>query len=149
MDKAPYSYRDDPDVPDFPDDKPIIVFDGHCALCSGWANTVIKWDKRKHFRLLAAQSSLGEALYAHYGLKSGDYDTNLLIERGSLRVKSDGTLAMMAALGFPWSLSAIFRVIPPPLRDAIYNVIARNRLKWFGRKDLCYIPAPDDAGRFL
>lgn len=146
---TPYSYRADEAVPDFADDKAVIVFDGHCVLCSHWANFVLRHDGRKHFRLLAAQSPLGEALYAHYGLKSGDYNTNLLIENGLCRVKSDGTLAMFAGLGFPWSLSAVFRIIPPPLRDYLYSIIARNRLSWFGQKDVCYRPPPDAADRFL
>jgi predicted DCC family thiol-disulfide oxidoreductase YuxK len=67
-------------VPSFPDDKPIIVFDGMCVICSGWAQFVIRHDRDKRFRLLAAQTLLGAALYAHYGLDSADYETNLLIE---------------------------------------------------------------------
>lgn len=149
MDTVPYSYRSDPAVPDFADDKPVIVFDGHCVMCSAGANYVLKRDRAKHFRLLAAQSPLGEAIYAHYGLKPADYSTNLLIEQGRVRVKSDGTLAMMAGLGFPWTLTGVFRIIPPQLRNAIYNVIARNRLKWFGRSDVCYMPSADDQDRFL
>lgn len=144
-----YSYRGDPRVPDFADDKPVIVFDGHCVLCSRWANTIIRHDKAKRFRLLAAQTPLGEALYAHYGMKSGDYDTNLLIQNGTARIKSDGTLAMMNILGGPWKLAGIFRIIPAPLRDKIYDVIAKNRLRWFGRKELCYLPRPEDKDRFL
>lgn len=149
MNLPAYSYRADAAVPDFADDKPIIVFDGHCVLCSRWANIIIRHDKTKRFRLLAAQSPLGEALYAHYGMKSGDYDTNLLIENGYARIKSDGTLAMMNILGGPWKLAGIFRIIPAPLRDRMYDVIAKNRLKWFGRKDVCYLPRPEDKDRFL
>ena len=99
MNKAAYSYRDNPAVPEFKDDKPIIVFDGHCVLCSGFANFVIRHDTSQKLRLLAAQSELGEALYAHFGLKPDDYSTNLLIEKGRVRVKSDGTMAMFAYLG--------------------------------------------------
>jgi len=144
-----YSYRDDPNVPKFLDDKPIIVFDGYCALCSGFANFVTRHDTQKALRLLPAQSPLGEALYAHYGLKPDDYETNLLIENGRIRVKSDGSLAMFAYLGWPWKILSVGRVLPRPIRDWMYGIIARNRLRWFGQRDVCYLPRPEDADRFL
>lgn len=147
--ETPYSYRDDPAVPDFKDDKPIIVFDGHCVLCSGFAKFVIRHDKAGRLRLLAAQSPLGEALYTHYGLKPDDYETNLLIDAGRVRVKSDGTMAMFAHLGWPWKALSAGRILPRGVRDALYGLIARNRLKWFGRHDVCYLPPKGEADRFL
>lgn len=149
MRRAPYSYRDDPDVPDFEDDKPIIVFDGHCVLCSRWAQTVIKHDTDKRLRLLAAQTPLGEALYFHYGLKSKDYDTNLLIQDGRVRVKSDGSIAMCEIMGGPWTLFSILRIIPRPICDVAYGFIAKRRLRWFGEKDVCFLPPPNAKDRFL
>jgi predicted DCC family thiol-disulfide oxidoreductase YuxK len=77
-----YSYRRDGAVPAFPDDRPIIVFDGFCALCSGWARFVLRHDRRALFRLLPAQSALGHALYVHYGLDPVDYETNILLAHG-------------------------------------------------------------------
>lgn len=144
-----YSYREDPAVPEFPDDKPVIVFDGYCALCSGFADFITKHDRKKALRLLPAQSELGEALYAHYGLKPDDYETNLLIEDGLVRVKSDGSLAMLAYLGWPWKLLSISRIFPRGFRDWVYGIIAQNRLKWFGQKTVCHLPRPEDADRFL
>lgn len=149
MRHAPYSYRDDPNVPAFKDDKPVVVFDGHCVLCSRWANTIIKHDTQKRLRLLAAQSPLGEALYAHYGLKSGDYDTNLLIQDGRVRMKSDGSIAMCEIMGGWWKLFSLLRIIPRALRDIVYGMIARRRLKWFGKRDICFLPPPDAKDRFL
>ena len=149
MTRLPYSYREDTSVPDFKDDKPIVSFDGHCILCSGFANFVIRHDPKIRLRLLTAQSQLGEALYAHYGLKPADYETNLLIENGNVRVKSDGTMAMFSYLGWPWKLINIGRALPRPIRDWLYGVIARNRIKWFGRNDICYRPPPDADERFL
>lgn len=146
---TPYSYRDDPNVPEFPDGKPVIIFDGYCALCSGFANFITKHDRKKALRLLPAQSELGEALYAHYGLKPDDYETNIFIEKGRVRVKSDGSLAMFTYLGWPWKFSAIFRIFPTPFRDWVYGIIARNRLKWFGTRAVCHLPRPEDADRFL
>lgn len=144
-----YSYRADPAVPDFPDDKPIIVFDGHCALCSGWARFVIRYDPHGRFRLLPAQTPLGTALYQHYGLDSVHYDTNLLIEDGRLRTKLDGSIRMAAILGWPWTLAGLLRVLPTSLQNALYGLVARNRFRLFGRNDVCYRPNPKEADRFL
>jgi predicted DCC family thiol-disulfide oxidoreductase YuxK len=147
--RTPYSYRHDPSVPRFADDKPIIIFDGYCALCAGWAAFVLRHDGREKFRLLSAQSPLGEALYRHYGLDLQDYETNILISEGLAWFKSEGSIRMAEGLGFPWSLAATFRVLPLSWRDALYGTIARNRLRWFGKRDVCYRPDPRFAGRFL
>lgn len=144
----PYSYRADPDVPDFDDRDPIIVFDGHCALCSGWIDFLLKRD-RGAFRFLPAQSPLGEAIYAHYGYKSDDYDTNILIENGLARVRSDGTLAMFARLPWPWRIVSVLRILPESWRDWGYERIARNRIRWFGSRDSCRLPSADEKARFL
>jgi len=144
-----YSYRADAAVPPFPDDKPIIVFDGKCVLCSRWARFVMRHDGDKRFRLLAAQTPLGTALYDHYGLDPVDYETNVLLEDGRAFLKSESTIRMFERLGLPWSLMTAFRVVPRGLRDKLYNVIARNRLKWFGRRETCFVPESGDADRFL
>jgi predicted DCC family thiol-disulfide oxidoreductase YuxK len=147
--REPYSYRSDPRVPPFPDDRPIIIFDGLCVLCSGFAQFVLRRDRRRRFRLLPAQSPLGQALYRHYGLDPSDYETNILIEGGIAWFKSEGSIRMAEGLGFPWSLAAIFRVLPLRLRDALYGAVARNRLRWFGTRSACFRPDPRDADRFL
>jgi predicted DCC family thiol-disulfide oxidoreductase YuxK len=116
----PYSYRRDPAVPAFPDDRPIIVFDGYCSLCSGWARFVLKHDRRRRFRLLPAQSDLGRALYIHYGLDPEDYETNILIAGGLAWFKSEGSIRMAGELGFPWSMAKVFRAMPLGLRDRLY-----------------------------
>jgi predicted DCC family thiol-disulfide oxidoreductase YuxK len=145
----PYSYREDPQVPAFPDDKPIIVFDGVCVLCSGWVNFVIRHDKAGRFRLLSAQSVLGQALYRHYGLNPTHYETNILIEKGRAWLRLDGSVRMAQGLGFPWNLAAAARVLPQPLKDGLYHLVASNRYKWFGRTDTCYLPDPRHQDRFL
>ena len=96
----PYSYRSDPQVPGFPDDKPIIVFDGHCALCTGWVALVLRCDTHHRFRLLTAQSALGRSLYVHYGLDPEDYESNILVEDGMPWFKAEGSIRM-AATGWP------------------------------------------------
>ncbi|ATQ42095.1 thiol-disulfide oxidoreductase DCC family protein [Caulobacter mirabilis] len=148
-DRGSYSYRDDPAVPAFPDDRPIIIFDGHCVFCSGWARVVLRFDRKGVFRLLPAQTPLGAALYRHYGLDPEDYQTNILIERGEARFKADGSMRMAALLGFPFSLAGVFRLLPIPVADALYDVVAKNRFRLFGRSDVCYIPDARYAERVL
>ena len=92
--RPPYSYRHDPSVPPFADDKPIIIFDGYCALCSGWASFVLRHDHTGTHRLLSAQSPLGRALYVHYGLDPQDYQTNILVADGVAWFKSEGSIRM-------------------------------------------------------
>ena len=144
-----YGYRRDPAVPEFPDDRPIIIFDGYCALCSGWARFVLRHDRQARFRLLTAQSPLGRALYVHYGLHPDDYETNILIADGRAWFKSEGCIRMAEGLGWPWSLAGVFRVLPVGLRDRLYGLIARNRLRIFGRRDSCFMPDSRYADRFL
>lgn len=146
---TPYSYRGDAALAGLADGHPIIVFDGHCALCSGWANFVLRFDRRARYRLLAAQSPLGRALYLHYGLDARDYTTNLLIEDGLAWFKSEGCIRMAQGLGFPWSLAALLRILPLRLRDRLYEWVARNRFRIAGRREVCYAPAAAYRNRFL
>jgi predicted DCC family thiol-disulfide oxidoreductase YuxK len=143
----PYSYRGV--VPAFPDDKPIIIFDGHCVLCSAWARFLLRHDRRRLYRLLPAQTPLGEALHRHYGLDPQDYETNILLANGVAWFKSEGSIRMFEGLGFPWSLAAVLRVLPRSWRDALYSLVARNRLTWFGRREVCMLGVPGDEDRFL
>jgi predicted DCC family thiol-disulfide oxidoreductase YuxK len=147
--RAAYSYRDDPAVPRFPDDRPVIIFDGECVLCSGSAQFVLRHDRRRVYRFLAAQTPLGRALYAHYGLDTRDYETMMLIADGIATFKSEAVIRIGEGLRFPWSLAAVFRIIPRPWRDRLYAVLARNRLRILGRRERCYLPAAADADRFL
>lgn len=147
--RPPHSYRADPAVPPFADDKPVIIFDGLCALCSGSAAFVLRHDKTGVFRLLAAQSPLGQALYAHYRLDPTDYETMILIADGVAWFKSEAAIRIAQGLGLPWSLAVLFRVVPRAWRDAVYAWVARNRIRWFGARTVCYRPDAKFAGRFL
>jgi len=147
--RPPYSYRQDSAVPSFADDRPIIIFDGYCALCSGWAAFVLRHDRAGKYRLLSAQSSLGHALYLHYGLNPQDYETNILIADGVATFKSEACIRMAEGLGLPWSLAAGFRALPLSWRDRLYAILARNRLRVFGRRATCYVPDHRYADRFL
>lgn len=145
----PYSYRDDPAVPPFADDKPVVIFDGLCVLCSGSAAFVLRHDTKATFRLLPAQSPLGAALYRHFGLNPNDYETMILLAEGVATFKSQAAIRIAQGLGLPWSLAAIFRIVPLGLRDRLYMLVARNRFRWFGRRETCYLPDPRFTGRML
>lgn len=149
MNPMPYSYRSDPAVPSFPDDGPVIVFDGYCALCSGWAAFVLRHDKRARYRLVTAQSALGQALYRHFKLDPDNFETNILIEHGVPWFRSTGSLRMLTGLGWPWRVAGILFVLPLPVRDWLYERLARNRLRWFGRRRYCYTPTEAERARFL
>jgi predicted DCC family thiol-disulfide oxidoreductase YuxK len=145
----PFSYRRDNAVPAFADDRPVILFDGHCALCSGWVSFVLRHDRAAAFRLLPAQTALGAALYRHYALDPRDYETNILIEDGRAFFKSESAIRMLERLGAPWSAAGALRLLPVPLRDRLYDLVARNRLRWFGRREQCLTSAPRYEDRFL
>ena len=149
MARSPYSYRDDTSVPSFPDDCPILVFDGECVMCSGSAMFVLRHDRAERFRFLAAQSPLGQALYQHYGLDPAEFDTNILMFEGEPYLKSDAALKTLSLMGLPWSAGAVLRIVPRPVRNRIYDMVARNRMRFAGRRDSCYMPTPDQASRFL
>src|SRR5580704_1649013 len=107
MTRAAYSYRDDPAVPTFSDDHPIIVFDGYCVLCSAWVAFILGRDSHAVYRLLPAQAPLGQALYVHYGLDPKNFETYILIQDGVAWFKSEAAIRMTQGLGFPWSLTGI------------------------------------------
>jgi predicted DCC family thiol-disulfide oxidoreductase YuxK len=144
-----FSYRADPAVPAFPDDRPILIFDGKCVLCSTFVQFILRQDRHHRFRLMAAQSPLGTALYRHYRLDPADSETNILIEDGRAWLKSEGSIRVFERLGFPWSIMSIARVLPRPVRDWLYEIVARNRLSWFGAREACFLPDAADADRFL
>ena len=137
---APYSYRLDPAVPAFADDKAVIVFDGVCALCSGFVRFVAARDHRRQFRFISAQSPLGVALFSHYGLDPVNYETNLLIADGRVSAKMASFAGIMSRLGGVWRLGTVMGWLPGRLSDRMYEAIARNRYRLFGKFDQCIRP---------
>jgi predicted DCC family thiol-disulfide oxidoreductase YuxK len=146
---APFSYKSDPAVPSFPDDRPIIIFDGHCVLCSRFARFVLRHDRHGIFRLTAAQTPLGQSLFRHLGLDPANFQTNVLLENGQAHFKSDGAIRMFVHLGFPWIMVVLAKLVPPSLLDRLYDFIAKNRLKWFGSQSVCFLAEPSHRDRFL
>lgn len=132
MGRGPYSYREDPAVPGFPDDRPLVLFDGDCALCSGSARKILKHDRAGRIRLAPTQSPLGRALLVHYGVDAGDPYTMLLIQDGVARQRSDGVLGIAAMLPPPYRLAVLGRIVPRVIRDTLYDFIARRRRRFPG-----------------
>lgn len=129
--------------------KPLIVFDGVCHLCTGFVQFVIRHDRQGLFRFLPAQSPRGTALYARLGLRTGDWDSNLLVIDGRVYTELDAFIEIARRFGGIWRLAPILYGIPRGMRDWLYNRIARNRYAWFGKRDRCYLPTPELAERFL
>lgn len=127
----------------------VIVFDGVCVLCSGFMRFVVAHDPDRRFSFVVAQSPLGEALYAHHGLKHDDYDTNLVFLDGVLHQKLDAFLAVMDRLGWPWRAFGVLRLLPCRARSWLYDRIARNRYAWFGRRSCCLVPDAALRARFI
>lgn len=146
---APYSWRADPSVPPFPDDKALIVFDGVCVLCSGFARFVLKRDRHFAFRLTTAQSPLGQALYRHYDLDTQEFETNLVLADGRAAAKLDTVALAGERLGGAWRALSLLRLLPRVLADWLYDRVARNRYALFGRTATCMIPPPEWRDRFI
>jgi len=147
--QAPFAYRTDPAVPAFADDRPVIIFDGTCVLCSGFAQFIMRHDKARIFRLLAAQTPLGIALYEHFGLDPVTQESMILLEDGRAYLKADGATRIFAKLGLPWSLAQAARVLPNSLQVRLYDLVATNRYRLFGKRDTCFMPNRADSDRFL
>ncbi len=147
---APYSWRADPAVPPFPDARALIVFDGVCVLCSGFARFVVRHDRDGYFCFIMAQSPVGQALLRHYGLDPIDFETNLLIEDGRAHAKLEAIAGILRHLGWPWRLAAnLMRLPPARMRDWLYDRVAQNRYAVFGRHEACVVPGPEWRGRML
>lgn len=144
-----YSWRRDPSVPKFPDDRPLIVFDGVCVLCSGFARFVASRDAANLYRFTAAQSPLGQGLFTHFGLDPVNYESNLLIADGRAFAKMQAFARIMGGLGLPWRLLAAVESLPVAMADGFYDRIARNRYRLFGRRETCVVPGADWAGRVI
>jgi predicted DCC family thiol-disulfide oxidoreductase YuxK len=130
----------------------VLLYDGVCGLCSGAVQLVLRHDRRATLRFSALQSDFGRAALArHPEIQS--VDSVVYLERlptgERARVRSDAALRLATYLGGAWGLLAVFRVVPRPLRDFLYDGVARYRYRWFGKHDVCMIPAPEVRSRFL
>jgi len=129
-------------------DKPVILFDGVCNLCTGSVQFILKRDKEKRFLFASLQSSYGQDLLRQFDLPTNTFNSFILYQDGKVLTRSTAALEMFQQLK-GWKWVKIFRIVPKFIRDAVYNLIAKNRYKWFGQKNECWLPTPDLKGRFL
>jgi len=128
--------------------RPIILFDGVCNLCSGSVQFVLKRDKKKLFQFASLQSKSGQDLLNKFNLPSNTFNSFVLIEGDEVYTRSTAALGVAKHLkGWKWLFA--FRFVPKFIRDGIYNLIAKNRYKWFGKKEECWVPNPELKARFL
>ena len=130
-------------------EKSIICFDGVCNLCNGFVQFIIPRDPHGRFQFAALDSEAARRVLREAGVTSGDADSVILIEHGRAYVRSAAALRIARRLRFPWPLAYGLIAVPRPLRDWFYDVVARNRYRWFGKRDVCLVPAPEISSRFL
>jgi predicted DCC family thiol-disulfide oxidoreductase YuxK len=127
----------------------IVLFDGVCNLCNASVNFAIDRDPRGRIKFASLQSPLGQRLLTEHGLSTTDFDTMVLITGGQAYTRSSAGLRLLSMLRMPWPLVYPLLVIPAPLRNLVYRLIAHNRYRWFGRQEHCRVPTPELRERFL
>lgn len=127
----------------------IILFDGVCNLCNTAIIFVIKRDSKDRFKFAALQSERGLELVKRYGINTEVIDSIILIEEGKAYVKSTAALKIARGLSGGWPLLYGFVILPESLRNWVYDWIAKNRYKWFGKRESCMIPTPELLNKFL
>ena len=127
----------------------VVVFDGVCNLCNTVVQTIIRGDPDGQFQFASLQSEGGRRLLEQHGMNALEPETVVLIRDGRVFTMSDAVLEIVRHMHFPYPLLLVGYVLPRFIRDALYRVVARNRYRWFGRRDLCVMPTPDLRRRFL
>lgn len=128
--------------------KNIILFDGVCNFCNGAVQFIVKRDKKGAFKFASLQSEAGKELLSKCQLPQ-EIDSFVLVENNKCYIKSTAALRVCQRLKTPWNILSIFRVIPTPIRNTVYEYIAENRYKWFGKKEDCMLPSKELRDRFL
>lgn len=128
---------------------PVVLFDGVCNLCNGSVRFVIERDPHKHFQFAPLQSETATTLIGGTAGPFSMPDSIVLVDDGRLYVRSTAALRIARRLRFPWPLLWVFMAVPRPLRDWVYDVIARHRYGWFGKRDTCMVPTKEIRDRFL
>ncbi|CAL2079632.1 conserved hypothetical protein [Tenacibaculum dicentrarchi] len=135
---------------DLPADKKIILFDGVCNFCNSSILKIIKFDKKNQFIFTSLQSDIGKKILVHLGIDTTKIDSIILYEPTiSYDIKSTAVLKIMACFGGFWRLTVFLRFLPEGFRNFCYDIIAKNRYKWFGKKETCIIPSKEIKEKFL
>jgi len=133
-----------------PANKKIILFDGICNFCNDAVLRVIKYDTKNQFVFTSLQSDIGKKITDHLNIDTSKIDSIILYEpKVAYYIKSTAAIKVMTTFGGVWNLITVFELIPETLRNYIYDFIAKNRYKWFGKKDACIIPSKNIKEKFL
>lgn len=127
----------------------IILFDGVCNLCNRSVDFIVRKDKKDHFRFATLQSETGKSLLKKYHLSFRENESVVLIELGEVYRKSSAACRVMKRLSGIWKLFSWSIIFPRPIRDGVYDYIASHRYRWFGKRNTCRIPSPEEAAKFL
>lgn len=126
----------------------VILFDGECNFCDSSVQFIIKRDKKALYKFAAIQSAVGQEILREHNVPS-NIDSFILVDRNQCHYKSSAALRICKDLTIGWKLLYCLLIVPRPIRDCFYNVIANNRYKWFGKRDSCMLPSPEIRKRFL
>ncbi len=133
-----------------PEHKKLILFDGVCNLCNASIQYIIKHDHKDVFRYAALQSEVGEQIIKTYDIDTSKTDSILLYSKeNGITYKSTAALKIAGQLSFPINLMIVFMIVPTFIRNWVYDYIAKNRYKWYGKKEECMIPTPELKSKFL
>lgn len=124
----------------------LVLFDGVCVLCSGWVRFIFERDPQARFSFLPIQSEEGRVLAAALGITADEPESNAVVLGGMVHFKSDSAIAVLSALP-GWRWTRWLRPVPRPVRDWLYDRVARNRYRMFGRTETCMVPGPELADR--
>lgn len=128
---------------------PVILFDGVCNLCNSSVQFIIKRDRKRIFRYASLQSEFGKKIIERFKLADKNIDSIILFENNSIKIKSTAVLQVLKRTGGIYSILYVFIIVPESIRNGIYDFIARNRYRWFGKRETCMIPTPELKKRFI
>jgi len=128
---------------------PLIVFDGVCVLCAAWFRFVVRHEPNRDLKFATIQSQAGRQLLLDNGLDPDDPESFLLLVDGQSHSASDAVIRVVSGFGGGWRFVKVLYIVPRPIRDWIYRLVARNRYSWFGKRDSCMVPDRQIRGRFI
>ncbi len=127
----------------------LLFFDGVCNLCNGLVHFIIRRDKRRRFRFASLQSEAGKQFLSTHGRDGSPLDSLVYWRKGKVLIRSTAALNVARDLGGALAAAYLFTLVPRFIRDAVYDLVARKRYRWFGKRVACMVPTPELRERFL
>ena len=127
----------------------IVFFDGVCNLCNASVDFLVQRDVRRRYRYASLQSEIGQFVLRSLNKSASDFDSFVFVVNDTVHIKSGAAIRVVGGLGHFWTLMKLLLVVPPFLRNPVYSFIAKNRYRWFGKKETCRLPTPEERGLFL